>query len=121
MASLAGAALFAALYPLTQIYQMEDDARAGVRTLALALGSRGSLLLALVAVLVAFTLLATAGDLRGRPFRALVLAPPLAVWLLVLLPRLRRGAARPGPETMYAALRAWALTDLAMLLALAPA
>ena len=121
IASLAGAALFAALYPLTQIYQMDDDARAGVRTLALALGSRGSLLLALVSVLAAFALLVAAGQGRAHQLRTLFLVPPLAAWLVVLLPRLRRGAARPGPEAMYSALRAWALTDLAMVLALAPA
>src|SRR5207249_637143 len=41
--------LFAALYPLTQIYQLEEDARRGDRTLARALGVRRSLLMALAA------------------------------------------------------------------------
>src|SRR5213078_556271 len=35
--------LFAGLYPLTQLYQMEEDRRRGDRTLALLLGLRASL------------------------------------------------------------------------------
>ena len=41
---LAFCPLFAALYPLTQIYQFEEDTRRGDRTLALMLGVRQSLI-----------------------------------------------------------------------------
>ncbi len=53
---LAFCPLFAALYPLTQLYQIEEDTRRGDRTLALALGPRRSLDLAIAAVLLAFGL-----------------------------------------------------------------
>src|SRR5262249_22322669 len=46
--------LFAALYPLTQLYQMEEDAGRGDRTLVLVLGTRASLAAAIVAAIAAF-------------------------------------------------------------------
>ena len=46
---LAFCPLFAALYPLTQLYQLEEDTRRGDRTLACVLGVRRSLTAALVA------------------------------------------------------------------------
>ncbi|MFZ5624192.1 MAG: UbiA family prenyltransferase, partial [Gemmatimonadota bacterium] len=45
--------LFAALYPLTQLYQMEEDRRRGDRTLALRLGLTRSLAVAIACALVA--------------------------------------------------------------------
>jgi lycopene elongase/hydratase (dihydrobisanhydrobacterioruberin-forming) len=41
--------LFASLYPLTQLYQFEEDRQRGDRTLALILGVRRSLLVAIAA------------------------------------------------------------------------
>ena len=58
-------ALFASLYPLTQLYQFEEDAKRGDRTLALMLGMRGSLLVAIGAAVVAFGMLAWAAS-RSR-------------------------------------------------------
>ena len=43
--------LFASLYPLTQLYQFEEDRQRGDRTLALILGMRRSLQLAVAAAL----------------------------------------------------------------------
>ena len=57
--------LFAALYPLTQIYQFEEDTRRGDRTLALMLGVRRSLDVALAAAGLAFVLFAWAGLRSG--------------------------------------------------------
>ncbi|MGH7673687.1 MAG: UbiA family prenyltransferase, partial [Gemmatimonadales bacterium] len=57
---LAFCPLFAGLYPLTQLYQLDEDRRRGDRTLALLLGMRPSLGLALGATLAAFTLLGAA-------------------------------------------------------------
>src|SRR5205809_2368281 len=48
--------LFAALYPLTQLYQFDEDRRRGDRTLALILGMRTSLALAIGSTLVGFAL-----------------------------------------------------------------
>ncbi len=62
---LAFCPLFAALYPLTQLYQLEEDTRRGDRTLACVLGVRRSLTAALAAAALAFALFAAAGG-AGR-------------------------------------------------------
>ncbi len=115
--------LFAALYPLTQIYQMEDDRRQGVRTLALVMGRRGSLVMATTAAAAALLCLGAAVATRhpGQAAWALLtLALPLTLWGRVLLPHLVTGGAHCGKETMYGGLRAWAVTDLMAALALMP-
>jgi 4-hydroxybenzoate polyprenyltransferase len=116
--------LFAALYPLTQIYQIEEDTRRGDRTLARALGLRHSLTAALVAALLAFALFAAAGWLAGWRtvdwWRWLALGLCAGAWGMVLLPWLRRYRAMNAAEHqrgMYRALGAWAVTDLAVVLA----
>jgi 4-hydroxybenzoate polyprenyltransferase len=116
--------LFAALYPLTQIYQFEEDARRGDRTLARALGVRRSLLIAIAATLAALLLFAAAGVKAGwswgEGWRWGVLALAATGWGLVLLPWLRSyaGMSSSGHQRgMYRALFAWALTDLAVVLA----
>jgi len=115
---LAFCPLFAALYPLTQLYQFDEDRRRGDRTLALVLGMKRSLQVAVGATAAAFLLFfLAAAAFRAGPRQALLLVP-LAAWLAVLLPWLRNHAAM-APEQhqrgMYAALRAWAVTDLAVL------
>jgi 4-hydroxybenzoate polyprenyltransferase len=115
--------LFAALYPLTQIYQFEEDARRGDRTLARVLGVRRSLLVALAATCAGFALFGAAA-LRSRwtgpdAWRWLPLAIAAVGWGLVLLPWLRRHRRMTVPEHqhgMYRALLAWALTDFAVVL-----
>jgi lycopene elongase/hydratase (dihydrobisanhydrobacterioruberin-forming) len=116
--------LFAALYPLTQLYQLEEDARRGDRTLALRLGIGRSLAVAIVAVVLAFVLFGLAG-LRSHwglhdQWRWLPLSLALAAWLLLLVPWLRRHQElrpREHQRGMYRALFVWALTDLAVVLA----
>ena len=117
--------LFAALYPLTQLYQLEEDARRGDRTLALMLGPRLSLDVALAATGAAFLLFAWAGmrsawtpGAAGWRWSLLLIA--LLVWAAVLVPwRLcaDRLLPREHQRRMYLALGAWAVTDLAVLLA----
>lgn len=115
---LAFCPLFASLYPLTQLYQYEEDHARGDRTLALVLGMRRALGFAIAAMLVAFALLAAGALLgpAGRWWPTLLLA--FAAWLAVLVPwylrheRMDRAAHKRG---MYAALHAWAVTDLAVL------
>jgi 4-hydroxybenzoate polyprenyltransferase len=115
--------LFASLYPLTQIYQFEEDRRRGDRTLALILGMRASLLVAIVAALVSFALFAAAALRRGvEAWQWTGLAVALAGWLSVLVPWYRRRDAMVSAEHQrgfYAALTAWAVTDVAVLLAFA--
>lgn len=125
LALIAFCPLFAALYPLTQIYQLEEDIRRGDRTLATALGVGGSLDAAAAALAVAFALFAGAGvaggwDLGHHAWRWLVLTLALTTWLAVLLPWRRDAARLDAPEHqrgMYRALAAWAVTDLAVLAA----
>lgn len=117
---LAFCPLFAGLYPLTQLYQFEEDRRRGDRTLALIVGMRTSLVLALACTLLAFGLLGWAA--ATLQVTAFVLLVPLAAWLAVLLPWLARHASwAPAQHQrgMYRALGAWALTDVAVLLAFA--
>jgi 4-hydroxybenzoate polyprenyltransferase len=122
--ALAGfAPLFAALYPLTQLYQLDEDRARGDRTLALMLGVRASLAVSIIATLAAFACFARASMLSHRPIgngrATLVLALAFAAWMAVLIPwivhapRLTPGSHKRG---MYAALGAWAITDLAVLL-----
>ena len=120
---LAFCPLFASLYPLTQLYQLEEDARRGDRTLAIRLGRARSLDVAIGAALIAFGAFAVAGVLSGwgpdvdglRRWAALAAA--LALWLAVLIPwRIRHGRMAPADDQggMYRALGAWAATDLAV-------
>jgi len=112
--------LFAGLYPLTQLYQMEEDRRRGDRTLALLLGLRASLGVAIACTVLAFALFGWAAALLGVGAWPLVV--PLATWLAVLGAWYgRREALSPAGHQrgMYRALAAWAVTDLVVLLVFA--
>lgn len=115
--------LFAALYPLTQIYQFDEDRRRGDRTLALILGMRRSLAVAIGATVLAFACFAAAAFIGATRWWAwLGLLVALASWLQVLLPWYRRHATMACAQHqrgMYAALAAWAVTDIAVILAFA--
>ncbi len=115
--------LFAALYPLTQIYQFDEDRRRGDRTLALILGMRRSLVAAIAATVVAFAFFAWAAARRAAVlWQWIALAMALAGWLRVLVPWYRRRDAMTSAQHQrgfYAALGAWAVTDVAVLLAFA--
>jgi 4-hydroxybenzoate polyprenyltransferase len=122
---LAFCPLFAAFYPLTQIYQMDEDRRRGDRTLALRLGANRSLLVAAGCAALAFALLTAAGIRAGwrvgnDAWRWALLAAAALGWLSVLAPWLV-GAARWSPSAhqrgMYGALGAWAVTDVAVAVA----
>lgn len=119
---LAFCPLFAGLYPLTQLYQLEEDRCRGDRTLALILGIRRSLAVAIGCVLAAFVLLAWGTAVLAPGPWAAALAGALAGWLWVLVPwyagRERLTPAR-HQRGMYRALAAWAATDVAVLLVFA--
>jgi lycopene elongase/hydratase (dihydrobisanhydrobacterioruberin-forming) len=123
---LAFCPLFAALYPLTQLYQVEEDSRRGDRTLACVLGIRRSLDSALVAALLAFAIFLAAGFQAGwgagpeHLWRWTALTLALAAWAGVLIPwRVRHLGMAPSDhqQAMYRALGAWAITDVAVVLA----
>jgi 4-hydroxybenzoate polyprenyltransferase len=123
---LAFCPLFAALYPLTQLYQLEEDTRRGDRTFACVLGVRRSLTVALAAAALAFALFAAAGARAGWRlaggglWRWVALLLALGAWALVLVPWRRRWARLAPAEHergMYRALGAWAITDVVAVLA----
>jgi 4-hydroxybenzoate polyprenyltransferase len=125
---LAFCPLFASLYPLTQLYQFEEDSRRGDRTLALILGMRRSLQVAIGAAVVAFALFGLAGwtagwwTADGGWLRFTGLAVAAAGWGLVLIPWLRRHQQMTPADHqrgMYAGLGAWAVTDVVVILAFA--
>src|SRR5438874_11271882 len=94
---LAFCPLFAGLYPLTQLYQLEEDRRRGDRTLALILGARRSLEVATACVLVAFALFAWAAEVRRVGAGGAALLISLAAWLCVLVPwRIRHAVWSPA-------------------------
>lgn len=118
--------LFAALYPLTQLYQLEEDTRRGDRTLACVLGVRRSLDVAIASAVTAFAVFGAAGVRAGwgataaGTWRWVAVAFAALAWAAVLIPW-RAGHSRMGPRGhqrgMYLALGAWAVTDLAVVLA----
>lgn len=116
--------LFAGLYPLTQLYQIDADRTRGDRTLAIRLGIDRAVKVALGAVLLAFGMLAVAAFRTDwfvdASLRWAALGTALLAWLVVLLPWQRHGrgwSSRQHQAGMYHALGAWALTDIAVLLA----
>jgi 4-hydroxybenzoate polyprenyltransferase len=116
--------LFGALYPLTQLYQLEEDSRRGDRTLACVLGLDRSLLAAIFTAALAFTGFILAGvaaqwggGLPGFTRWAALAAAGLA-WATVLLPWWQnRADMDPAAHQagMHRALAAWAITDMAVL------
>jgi len=115
---LAFCPLFAGLYPLTQLYQFDEDRRRGDRTLALILGMRRSLAVAAVSTLLAFCLFTWATVILGVGSKGFALALPLVLWLAVLVPWLIGYVSWTPTQHqggMYRALAAWAVTDLTVL------
>lgn len=115
--------LFAGLYPLTQLYQIDEDRAHGDLTLAVRLGPKRALGVAVFAVGVAFGMLVMAAWRTGwtaRDFtRWAALAIAALAWIAVLFPwysNARSWSSREHQRAMYQALFAWALTDVAVFL-----
>lgn len=110
------AALFGSFYPLTQIYQIDNDRDRGDRTLASALGVRRALDLALLLGVVAAACLLLAASGWRAPLAPLVLV--LGYWLGLLgvwRTRATRFSAAQHETWMYVALVVWGLIDLVIL------
>lgn len=116
--------LFAALYPLTQLYQIDEDRARGDRTLVIRLGVRRSLAIAVACTGLAFGMLVGAGvaagwGLQADALRWTALGIAMLGWIAVLFPWYQGGHGWSSAEHqrgMYHALAAWALTDAAVLL-----
>jgi len=113
--------LFAALYPLTQIYQVAEDTKRGDQTLVIRMGVARSLTYAIFAAIVAHLWFAQAALHAGRNPAYLLIS--LVAWLGILIPWRARQARMSDPEHergMYRALAAWTVTDLSVLILLWP-
>jgi 4-hydroxybenzoate polyprenyltransferase len=115
--------LFGSLYPLTQIYQFDQDTARGDRTLARMLGAGPSLWIAAAAAAAAFASFAHALLLAGpTPIARVALLIAGSLWALVLgawLTSYRRMTTDQHKRGMYRALAAWAVTDIAVIIAFA--
>ena len=115
--------LFGSLYPLTQIYQFDEDSSRGDRTLARILGVRVSLAISAGAAALGFAAFSRGLLLAGPTVmsrNALLVAG--AVWAVVLgnwILRQGRMTSAQHQRGMYRALAAWAVTDVAMVIAFA--
>jgi 4-hydroxybenzoate polyprenyltransferase len=115
--------LFVAFYPLTQIYQMDEDRERGDRTLALALGKRNALLLSLAAAVLAFVCFLGEAATHYFTWRSIGLVIALGLWLALLIPWLRHWASgdrRTEQRGFYQALWIWAISDVAVVIAMFP-
>ncbi len=113
--------LFGALYPPTQIYQVEEDRARGDRTLVIVLGEGASLAGATLLALLAHLWFAWAA--LGAHRSPLPLLVSLAAWMAVLLPwwaRWRQWSQARHQAGMYRVLGAWAVTDASLLALLWP-
>jgi len=113
--------LFGALYPPTQIYQIEEDRARGDRTLVIVLGEAASLGFATGLAVAAHLWFAWGALQSGRNPLPLLLS--LGAWLGVLLPwwaRWRRWTPHQHEAGMYRGLAAWAITDVSLLILLWP-
>jgi 4-hydroxybenzoate polyprenyltransferase len=110
--------LFAAFYPMTQIYQVPEDSARGDRTLAIIVGPRRVLLLSLAALIVTLGLqqwAAFQADLGAAG--AMLLAVPTLLWLVFTFHWFEQFKAYPHQAGMYRALRLWALSDVVVVAA----
>jgi 4-hydroxybenzoate polyprenyltransferase len=104
--------LFAALYPLTQLYQVEEDQKRGDLTLAIWIGPRRSLLFALVCAVLAHLFFVAGLVLNHRPELEFVLFPSLFCWVFLLILWYTGWEKYPHQKGMYRALVCWALTNI---------
>jgi 4-hydroxybenzoate polyprenyltransferase len=110
--------LFLGFYPLTQIYQFDEDTRRGDHTLAIALGKKRALGLAILSVAITFSLIGIEVFTHFLNLRSLAFLVALGAWLLLLIPWIKQHAlwnTAKEQQGFYNALTAWALTDLAVI------
>ncbi|MBI9045665.1 MAG: UbiA prenyltransferase family protein [Anaerolineaceae bacterium] len=115
--------LFTGAYPLTQIYQIKEDKARGDNTFAVALGKRRALLLSICAMIVGLLIIFIPVTRSNAGIRAIGIPLAAISWLLILIPWYRKFDQvdeKYEKKGFYKATYAWALTDLAIVLALMP-
>ncbi|WP_096894541.1 UbiA family prenyltransferase [Candidatus Scalindua japonica] len=105
--------LFGSLYPLTQIYQFDEDRDKGDKTLAVVLGIDRSIKLSFVCLICAFTIFGVVLFIEHIRFYILII--PLSFWLIILIPWIAQGSLYPQKKGMYRALWAWVATDITII------
>lgn len=112
--------LFGSFYPMTQLYQVEEDRQRGDRTLCTQMGGRPSLVLATILGILAAVAFAWGLISRGWGWPLLLPAAALAAWLGFLVVWLaEQPQLKPAQleKKMYRGLTLWALVDAALVAA----
>jgi len=121
------ALLFGSFYPLSQIYQIDDDQKRGDRTLAVVMGRRPSLRLAMIlgwAATISFLIYfltnnsPTQPELGSIPVSFLIVLPALLVWqihIFIWWLRAQSLTSQQHEQGMYRALFLWAIIDVTVL------
>jgi 1,4-dihydroxy-2-naphthoate octaprenyltransferase len=115
--SLGFTLLFGALYPLTQLYQIEEDRKRGDQTLTMVLGEARSLTIAIILTLLAHLLFSCGAQYYKLSMFPIIIS--VISWLIVLFPWLtkwRQWTPKQKESGMYRALMAWAITDINILI-----
>ena len=115
--------LFAAWYPLTQFYQMEEDRQRGDRTLTLIIGKRNGLIVATVATLAGFAFLGAQVVLRYWDWRSIGVAFAFLTWSAVIGHwwfHWRDADILYERTGMYRLVAAFAVTQIGVVVAMAP-
>jgi 4-hydroxybenzoate polyprenyltransferase len=122
--TVAFAFFFLGFYPLSQLYQMEEDSARGDYTLSIALGKKKALLLSCLGVAIGFAFLILEILTHYRRIQSIGLILAIAAWAAVLYPWYKNYQAvdiKFEKRGFYLALYAWALTDIAVAVAMLPA
>lgn len=112
--------LFGAFYPMTQIYQMADDAAKGDRTIAVRLGASNVLALSIAAIVMSgiFQVIA-AWIMKMNLWGVTALMVGSGAWIIFTIDWLRRSEGYPSQRGMYRALKLWAVSDIIVIIAFA--
>lgn len=116
--SFAFAFLFGAFYPMTQIYQMQDDMDKGDRTLAVLFGTRRVLALSIGLVIASgLCQAAAAWSIQMYLWGYIAMLCSSGAWIVFTIDWLRRSEGYPSQKGMYRALKLWAISDIVVIFA----
>ena len=114
--------LFGALYPATQIYQIEEDWARGDRTLVIRLGAKASLIAAILMVFATHAMFVWAAwttvDKQQLSFALMSLMPSAILWSVTIsnwAASLRSMTQAQNEKKMYWLLAFWAVTEITIL------